>query len=163
MVKIKWLAALSDGTTAIEGEGPFAVVRGEPSPWQKLLAHLKANKEPTPELPEGLFVTGMRLQVFKSGEATRTYNAPTQQQTPEGNHEKWVALRPVSPVRYDFWRWCDAEVQSGQVRHQAEIRAHFAEGPVLSLFVDEDEGNESWIVPHKNTDQDEKSRIAALK
>ena len=162
-VRTKWLAALSDGTTAIEGDEPFTIAKDEPSPMQKLLAHLEANKGPTPELPEGLRITGMRVQVFKPGEATHTYNAPTQQQTPEGNHEKWVSLRPKFPIHYDCFRWRTSALYSGKNQHQIELRSFFADGSIISLFIDQDEGNECWVVRHKSKDQDEKSRIEAPK
>jgi len=140
MAKTKWLAALSDGTTAVEGIPPFADVKDELSPWNKLLAHLKANS---------LHITGMRIQVSKPGEATRTYNLPSQQRTPKGNHEKWVKLWTVIPDSYKYRRWVTATLGSGRLCRHIEIRACFTDRPDISLFVDMDEGNECWVVLHE--------------
>jgi len=134
MVKSKWLAALSDGTTFIEDEVPFNAERGDLSPWQQLMAHLKQND---------LYITGMRVQVGK-----QTHNLPSFNVTPGGRHEKWPALYPRSPVEYSYGRWVTTGTGSTPDRHQIEIRARYADFTV-SLFVDEDEGNEAWVVVHE--------------
>lgn len=140
MVRTKWLASLSDGSTAIEGVAPFEMVPGELSPWLKLKAHMASC---------GISITGMRIQVEKPGEATRTYNLPSLNKTPAGNHEKWVTLRPRDPARYDYRRWVTRTITcDGSERHHIEIRAEY-DGYAVSLFVDEDEGNESWVVVHE--------------
>ena len=138
MVKTKWLAALSDGTMAVEGVAPFAEVKDELSPWQKLLAYLAEHD---------VHITGMRVQVSKCGEATRTYNLPSFNKTPEGNHEKWVTLYPRDPASYTYRRWVTCSLTTKEERHHIEVCAHYADFSV-SLFVDEDEGNESWVVVH---------------
>jgi hypothetical protein len=138
MVRTRWLAALSDGTVAIEGIAPFEEIENELSPWQKLLAHLDA---------KGLYITGMRIQVFKCGEPARTYNLPSYNKTPKGNHEKWVTLRPRDPLDYSYRRWVTRSLTTKEERHHIEVRAEYASFSV-SLFVDEDEGNESWVVVH---------------
>lgn len=142
-VKAKWLASLSDGSTAIEGEGLFAIVTNEPSPWQKLTAHLEA---------AGLHITHMRIQVSRPGEATRTYNLPSQRTTPEGTHERWVSLYPIIPERYNYWRWVTGSLGADggdEEGHEIEIRAYFADYPDISLIVDENEGTECWVVFHE--------------
>ena len=138
MVRTKWLAALSDGTTVVEGQGAFAVVKGEPSPWQKLLRYQDEH---------GVHITGMRVQVSRFGEPTFTLNLPSFNTTPKGNHEKWVTLRPSDPETYSYRRWITCSLTTKEDRHHIEIRAHYADFAV-SLFVDEDEGNESWVVVH---------------
>lgn len=139
MVRTKWLAALSDGTTAIEGVTPFTKVKDELSPWQKLLVHLETND---------LHITGMRVQVSALREPIRTYNLPSFNKTPKGNHEKWVKLRPRDPVGYSYRHWETVCLTGPGRRHHIEIRAHY-ENFCVSLFVDEDEGNESWVVVHE--------------
>ena len=139
MVRTKWLAALSDGTTAVEGIAPFADIQDELSPWNKLLTYLEVNN---------LHITGMRIQVSKPGEATRTYNLPSFNKTPKGNHEKWAKLFPRDPSGYRYGRWLTCSSTTEEDRHQIEIRAEYADFAV-SLFVDEDEGNESWVVVHE--------------
>lgn len=140
MVKVntKWLASLSDGTTAIEGMEPFAEIAGELSPWLRLQDHLKAC---------ALHITGMRIQVTRPGEATKNYNLPSLKTSPNGRHERWPALRPIVPQSYDYFRTVSG-IQGGKITEQAiEIRAIYGD-VVVSLFVDETEGNESWIVIH---------------
>lgn len=139
MVTSKWLAALSDGTTAVEGKDAFAAVKGELSPWQKLLRYQDEH---------GVHITGMRVQISKPGEATRTYNLPSFNKTPKGNHEKWVTLYPRDPGTYSYRRWVTCSLTAEEDRHHIEIRAEYADFAV-SLFVDEDEGNESWVVIHE--------------
>ena len=137
MVKTKWLAALSDGSVAIEGEHPYEEIPNELSPWQRLLADLT-----------DIHITGMRVQVSKPNEATRTYNLPSHNKAPAGNHEKWVTLRPRDPERYSYGRVVTRCMMSGGEKHHIVIRAHYADFTV-SLYVDEDEGNESWVVVHE--------------
>lgn len=140
MVKTKWLASLSDGTTAIENEGQFKEIAGELSPWQKFLIHLSE---------KDLHITGMRIQVERLGGSTQTYNLPSFNKTSEGNHEKWVTLRPMIPESYNYFRWVTKSLTDYTlVRHYIEIRAIYADFSV-SLFVDENEGNESWVVLHR--------------
>ena len=138
MVTTKWLASLSDGTTAIEGISPFAEIDGELSPWQKLMAHISTL---------GLRITGLRIQVSKTSEATRTYNLPNCTVTPKGNHERWNTLSPIQPSNYNYFRWV-TQSMTGEAKKQIEIRAYYPTH-IVSLFVDEDEGNESWVVVHK--------------
>ena len=146
-IKTKWLASLSDGSTAIEGDGVFIKVPGTLSPWLYLQAVLKNS---------GRHITGMRIQVEKPGEATRTYNLPSLKTRPDGKHEHWRHLRPRPPVSFDYFRACTAVMgPDGNYRNiegQAiEIRAIY-EDFIVSLFVDEREGNESWVVVHKKAD-----------
>lgn len=139
MARTKWLASLSDGTTAVEGQDQFYSHKGDLSPWQKLKAHLEET---------GLHITGIRVQVFKTGEATRTYNLPSMHRTPGGNHGRWASLYPVIPDGYDCWRWVTVNLNTGEHEHEIEIRAYYHDRPDVSLIVDEDEGNECWVVPH---------------
>jgi len=141
MVRTRWLASLSDGTTVIEDEGKF-IGDSVASPWAKLLRYLKENS---------LIITGLRVQVEKDDEAIRTYNLPSHGvDSKTGQHEKWQIF-PVIPVRYDYGRWITslgAAGRKGTLRH-IEIKAIYKDY-VVSLFVDENEGNESWVVIHEN-------------
>lgn len=59
-----WIADLSNGQTAFEG----GVEEGQPSPWQKLLQHLKDNptftfkEKDKPDVEKDLYITRLRLQ-----------------------------------------------------------------------------------------------------
>jgi hypothetical protein len=143
MVRTKWLASLSDGTTIIEDEGKF-VGDEESSPWAKLLKHLDEN---------GLTVTGLRVQLEKDGEAIRTYNLPSHRMDEKtGQHEKWRVF-PVIPKRYDYFRWVSSKCGEQLLSKHIEIRAIYDRYSV-SLFVDELEGNEAWVVVHNNSNQE---------
>lgn len=140
-VKTKWLASLSDGTTAIEGDGQYTETAGGLSPWLTLQKHL-ANT--------GLHITGMRIQVSKTGKAIRTYNLPSRHKTPSGKHEKWPAIRPMVPQQYNYFRWIASSRGDGiPPQRHIEIRSIYGD-VIVSLFVDENEGNESWVVVHEN-------------
>ena len=140
MVRTKWLASLSDGATIIEREGLVAEVPGGLSSWQQLLRYLEE---------KNLHITGMRIQASQSGGPVQTYNLPSFNRTPKGNHERWVTLKPISPISYNYFRWVTKALSdSTSARHQIEIRAIYTDFTV-SLFVDENEGNESWVVVHR--------------
>ena len=137
MATTKWLVALDDGTHAVEGIAPFEKVKNEITPWRKLLAHIAAN---------GLEMTGLRLQVSRPGQPTFTINLPSRQRTPEGNHEKWITMRPVVPDSYTWQKWATFAPLSGEAQKHVEVRANFKNGNDVSVVVDEDEGNEFWVV-----------------
>lgn len=148
MVTIKWVASLSDGSTAIEGVAPFEEIDGELSPWLKLREHRKQH---------GLRVTGLRLQVQREGEPTRTLCLPSCSVGPKGNHERFASLWPIVPVGYEFYRWVDKTVRVG---HSGSLTAEYVDaihaegralfpGFALSLIVDGGDGNETWAVVHR--------------
>jgi len=137
MVTAKWIASLSDGTTAVEGEGLFT--RGGAPMWERLLAHVKEN---------GLSITGLRIQVEKDGEAVRTYNAPScNSDRRTGTHEKWNYIRPVAPNSYTCRRVSEWVMGGPSGTTHIEILTEFDDYNV-SLFIDVQEGTESWVVVH---------------
>ena len=135
MVRVKWLAALSSGSVVVEHD----VAPGELSAWQQLLKHLQVND---------LYITGMRLQVEKDGEATRTYNLPSHNVLPTGQHPKWNFIRPIKPIGYGYRRATRRSLTTGDERRYVEVYAGYEDGRLLSLVVDEMEGTESWTVLH---------------
>lgn len=138
-IKARWLASLSDGTTAIEGKPPFEEIAGEPSPWQKLLLHLARSK---------LEITGLRIQVEKEGEPVRTFNLPS-----KSPKQRWASLNPLIPTGFNYFRRVeqfmeptqDGKLQPTQGRRFIEIHAYYPQFELV-LIVDEDEGNECWVV-----------------
>lgn len=139
MVITKWLASLSDGTTVVEGMPPYEIIEGEPSPWLRLQAHLEK---------EGLYITGLRVQVKKDEEATRTYNLPSFNCNQNGTHEKWTKVNVLVPIGFDYYRRERHSLTTNEIRKYIQITAIF-ELFEISLFIDELEGTESWSVPHK--------------
>ena len=143
MVTTKWLASLSDGTTAVEGEGKFAQGGGVLM-WDKLLAHLLENN---------LTMTALRVQVLKGGEPTNPYNLPScRLDNKSGQHEKWNYIHPMVPHSYEVRRCVTRAMNTGgkilAEQIQIEAIARYDDFTV-SLFVDQNEGNEAWVVIHK--------------
>ena len=141
----KWLASLSDGSTAIERAGRFTERKGELSAWLKLRAFRKKH---------GVDIRGMQIQVKVEGEAVRTYVGPSHSTTPEGNHERFASLWPIKPSGYNYRRWLTGSLTSeDSQRHELEICTEFelTEPGIfyVSLIVDEDEGTTCWVVVHQ--------------
>ena len=124
MVKTKWLASLSDGTTVIEGKAPFAEVEGELSPWNKLLKHLEEND---------LHITGLRIQVKRNNESIKTYNLPSFNCNRNGSHEKWNDITPMPPVRYDYHRRIRRSLTTSEIKKYIEIEAIYPDFSVSLL------------------------------
>lgn len=139
MVTTKWLASLSDGTTVVEGMSPYEIIKGEDSPWLRLIAYLKE---------EGLHITGLRIQVKKDEEATRTYNLPSFNCNQNGTHEKWAKLNVLVPIGFDYHRRIRRSLTTKEIRKYIQITAMF-ELFDISILIDEIEGTESWAVAHK--------------
>ena len=71
MVITKWLASLSDGTTVVEGLSPYEVIKGEDSPWLRLIAYIEAHPGVLNKLTgklEHIHIAGLRIQVKKDKE-----------------------------------------------------------------------------------------------
>lgn len=51
---IKWIATLSDGTTAVEHTGEYKIIPGERKPWVRLVSFAGKN---------GLYLTSLRLNI----------------------------------------------------------------------------------------------------
>ena len=139
-VETKWIASLSDGSTAVEGTPPFDD-EYTISAWQKLRRHMDRNH---------LHITGMRVQATVEGQPTRTYNLPSMKITQAGRHERFHTLSPHIPLNYNYYRWVEGDIYNMEPeKRHIEIRAIY-EDFTVSLFVDEIEGTESWVVVHDN-------------
>ena len=139
MVRAKWLASLNDGSTVIENEGDFV---GDQigSPWTKLQNHLKKN---------GFFITGMRIQVKRDGEAVRTYNMPSMGNiNKDGRHVRWRFIRPIVPWDYLTVRRRRAIVGGPSKDVYIRCIAEYADF-IVSLIVDLEEGTEASIFIHE--------------
>ena len=144
IVDTKWVASLSDGSTAIEGVEPFDEVSGGISAWQQLKQHIFDNN---------LHITGMRIQATKLGHPTYTYNLPSLGSSnlrANGKHRKFRHIKPTQPISYDYFRYIETDMyQKYKEERYIEIRAIY-EDFTVSLFVDETEGSESWVAIHDN-------------
>ena len=153
MIETRWLASLSDGKMAIEGKGKFREIPNEPSPWQKLIKYLYANK---------VSITGLRIQVLKDGKIVNTYHLPT-----SSDKGRFHYLSSLKPQRFNYFRRY-AEVMTAEsvkegvitvgsgkdVERHIEVHAIY-EDFVLMIIVEEKEGNKSWvqIIPRKEYDK----------
>lgn len=139
-VNAKWIASLSDGATFIEGVGNWWGDTTQHSPWFKLQKYLKKNN---------LHITGMRIQVWKPGEPTKTYNLPSMRLTDSGQHDKFCLRYPITPISYNYYRWSSSGgVDDTEFDPYIEVQAVF-EDFILSIIVCERTGNESWSIVHK--------------
>jgi hypothetical protein len=149
-VVAKWLAALSSGDIVVEGKEPFHNIRGERSPWLRLRDFLATT---------GVRITGLRIQIHKDGEATRTYNLPSHNIDASGQHPKFRPFkRCIVPSAFGHRRHetttrrSDGSLTTEEVDERyIEVWAEFPpgdypDGLMLSLVVDENDGNEAWVV-----------------
>ncbi len=138
----KWLATLSDGSTAVEGKEPWHHLEGHRAPWARLTRHCSL---------QGLGITSLRLQAHG-----RTYHLPTASLSGK--------FDTVPPVSYDVYRRADFELFSGEDlddihlntgpgRLYLEARAHYP-GFYLALLVEESTG-ESWTTITPTTPAEE--------
>lgn len=144
-IKIRWLASLSDGSTAIEGEPPFHSVRGELSPWGKLLKHIEES---------GHKITGMRVQIERDGLPTMTINLPSlRTDGRSGRHERYTHITPRLPIRFEQGRRIEGTVGGAVDWSHLFIAAVYEDYEVI-IFVDEKDGNEAWIVVNERVGLD---------
>lgn len=139
-VSVKWLASLSDGYTAVEGKYPFEVRPGEVKPWKRLQKYTASRLR---------HITGMRIQVYRKGEAIRTYNLPSLNISPSGRHKKFKKLLPRIPREFKAQRILHT-FRFGPPRGDEtflEVMAIY-DGYALSIIVDEQEGTEIWTSIH---------------
>ncbi|MFA5768358.1 MAG: hypothetical protein WC871_02320 [Bacteroidales bacterium] len=68
--RVKWQVSLANGDTFFEGKGPFVEVKGELSPWQKLLEYQAQQKT---------HITSLSLYTDDG----RTYNLPSSGKNPK--------------------------------------------------------------------------------
>ena len=139
-MKCKWVASLSNGATAIEGTAPFEIIAGELSPWLRLRQYLQDT---------GFHITGMRVQVSKSGKPTHTYNMPSMHATPDGSHPRWAKLVPRIPINFNYMRAAGQILTpTGEYQQRDILIAAEYDDFIVFLGIDETDGNESWIVIH---------------
>lgn len=149
-IKARWLVSLSDGTMALEDKHPYENIPGQVSPYQRMIRHVRENK---------LDISGIRIQIEKEGEATRTYNLVS-----KSPKQKWGGLSPMIPNELTYKRRVQQsgtaepneqggyDVQTGSLieTHFIEIHAIYDNFSLVTI-VDEDSGTESWslIIPNQ--------------
>jgi hypothetical protein len=129
-MKTKWFASLSDGSTVYEEKGDFKTIKGELSPWQRLLKHLD----------NGIKITSISLYTDDG----KRFNLPSAGKNPKF---KEFAEAP-KPTSYNFFRKAGADIMNGKAESYevyAVIEAIYPDKK-LQLWVSESNSNNSWAV-----------------
>jgi hypothetical protein len=122
----RWFASLSNGENAVEGIDKFAEIKGELSPWQKLLAYIKENN---------LTITGMQIRI-----EGRIYTLPS-------TNPKFGGEIPLS---YKFGRKVAADMMSDNMGNIQLAEMHIFITAVYkdfecTLWVDEMNRKNCWV------------------
>lgn len=128
--KIKFVCGLSNGEDLVEGRGILESVPGEDSPWWKLQKYLKDNN---------LTITSFYLSLAVD--------------TPEGKDVRHFHLPSIgpkfggmSPIKYNcFRRYIGDTLGTGDNYEHYIIAEAFYPKFKVQLWVDEKEGEKSWI------------------
>ena len=128
--EVRWVATLSDGSTAVEHSGEFQVVPGKRTPWWRLTELLGER---------GLHLTSLRLN-FQG----RTIHMP------RANFDRFDLNNvSVAPLFYSLCYHAEGEIDqiTGHFEQTkfVELSAHYPEFDV-SYIQDITNGNNSWIV-----------------
>src|SRR6056297_3747626 len=131
---IKWTVGLSDGSNKQSDKGEFKRVKGELSPWQKLLNYIDK---------KGLKITSLAL--FIEG---KRWNLPS-----KGNQPKFRAFDEAkSPNSYRFFRKMGVDILNGKkkdVEHYAVAEAQY-NNKKLQIWVKDKEPYPSWSIVLNN-------------
>lgn len=129
---IKWVATLSDGSTAAEESGHWRTVPGERKPWVRLCAFAEQ---------EGLHITSLRLNIDG-----RTIHMP---------REAFArfSLEGLTPSFYSVSHHLEVDDPLGEARRSdfISLATHFPDF-TIHYVQDTNDGNNSWVVvtkPHE--------------
>jgi hypothetical protein len=121
----RWVAGLSNGEIAVEGNGKFEELPGELSPWQKLQKYLQDNN---------LEITSLKIQI-----RGRSYNLPSN--SPRFGGE--------IPVKYNYFRKIVGDLSMTLANVEVVERYICIEAIYdkykIQLWVDETFKDEAWI------------------
>lgn len=128
---IKWVATLSDGSTAVEHTGEYKIIPGERKPWVRLVQFAGQN---------GLHLTSLRLNI-----RGRTIHMP------RANFDRFgsVGLKSVAPLFYSLNYIIEGTMNAVgigtlQQDNYIDLIAHFPTYDV-HYIQDTDKGNTSWV------------------
>lgn len=139
--RVFWKVSLSNGETFYEGKGNYTQIKGELSPWNRLLKYTTENK---------LLITSLSLYTQdKTEKHPRTFNLPS-----AGNQPKFKpfqqAEKPLD-FRYGHYLAQDHKVMNNQVVESkatgwfAVIEAIYPTYK-LQLWVDENNTRNTWVL-----------------
>jgi hypothetical protein len=129
---LKWVATLSDGSTAVEHEGEYTEVPGERKPWVRLVQFAGTND---------LHLTSLRIN-FRG----RTVHMP------RSKFERF-GYEAVAPLSYSVQYHAEVEMDTeGVLKNQSryiDLAAHFPQYSV-HYIQDIEDGNNSWVLITQN-------------
>jgi hypothetical protein len=127
---VKWIATLSDGTTAAEHTGNWTLIPGERKPWIRLCKYAAQN---------GLTITSLRLN-FRG----RTIHLP------RSNFDRFdMNATSRSPLYYSLAYHVELDMTDGDLDNQTrfiDIAAHYPDEIAVHYIQDTTDGNNSWVV-----------------
>lgn len=125
---VRWIATLSDGTTAVEHSGEYQVVPGQRKPWVRLCEFAADND---------LHLTSLRLN-FRG----RTIHMPRPKFDRFG-----FDVNNRAPLSYSLQYHLEGEIDEAGAFSQAhfiDLAAHYEN--LVVHFIQELDGNNSWVV-----------------
>ena len=127
---VKWFASLSDGQTIFEDKGDYKIIKGELSPWQRLLKHLET----------GVKITSLSLYTDDG----RRFNLPSLGKNPNFK----VFQEAEMPESYNFFRKAGADILGGKAqKYEIFVVAEaIYKNNKLQFWVSEDNNNNAWTV-----------------
>lgn len=129
MHKVLWIAGLSNGESIYEEKGNFATIKGELSPWQRLLSYIAE---------QGLTITSLSLYSADG----RRWNIPSAGKNPKF---KEFANAP-KPVSFRMFRKLGADIVNEKQVSQdlyTVAEALYEDGTKLQMWVDNETMN-AW-------------------
>ncbi len=134
---VRWVATLSDGSTAVEHSGEYQIVPGERKPWVRLTQFATEND---------LHLTSLRLN-FKG----RTIHMPREKLDRFALTDKTRA-----PLSYSLQYHIEAEIGfdgGGFIEKKfIDLAAHY-EDFTVHYIQDTTDGNNSWVVVSENVER----------
>ena len=132
--KAKWVVSLNNGATYYEDKGDYAVIAGELSPWQRLVAFLRENPE--------IKITSLSLYT----DSGKRFNLPS-----AGKNPKFKAFGDAKPpAGYKFFRKAGLDMGSDGKPVKTEtygvIEAQYEDGKRLQVWVSDENVDNSWCL-----------------
>ena len=133
MSDLRWIATLSDGTTAVEHSGEYTIIPGERKPWVRLARDLGE---------KGLYLTSLRIN-FR-GHTTHM---------PRSNFDRFdLNEKSLAPLFYSLQYHLEAESANGAPLEQTmfiDAVGHYENDLAVHYICDVTNGATSWVVVTK--------------
>lgn len=137
---VKFKVSLSNGETFYEGKAPFEEIKGELSPFQRLIQYTVRNK---------CEITSLSLYVEKDGK-TRTFNLPSAGKNPKFKEftvqkEKPIDFQVYRKLAQDF-NIVDKNITGSEVVEWYTVAEAIYPTYRLQLWVDEVNPDNCWVL-----------------